>query len=908
VSADEDKEGTAERNAAGPGPGGDPSSPVPRFLVVPDSLRVPALAPSPGGLPPELGRAAIDLMHADAQENAAAVREILARVRAQVNVDAVVILLLGEDQASFESAICARGAASRIRESRLLGAPLASLPALAEALARSNASLQFDNALQAQDKAEGAWLVSANIGSCVLRSLHAGGQRLGLLAFCCDGEAAWPADFAGPMDLLGNAVATGLDRCRARRLLVAERELRELQLQCANDGLWDFDNARKHTYFSPRWKHMLGYGEDELHGDVPDWRTLVHPEDLPRVQARMQAHLDGETEQFCSTHRMRHRNGDWRWVRSRALAVSTGTGRYRRLVAVEVDVTEARQLQEDLQRERESARTILEAIGDGVIRTDGSGCVDYLNPVAEELTGWQLDAARGRPLHELFKTYHEDTCEPLENPIAAAIRRGRTIESLRPTLLIRTSDYQELFVKSTASPVRGPDGRIAGGVLVFHDVSEARELKRRLSFQASHDLLTGLLNRREFQERVERALQGARAGERASALCLIDIDQFKVVNDSCGFEAGDSLLTQVGGLLRSKTRWRDTLSRLGGDEFGVLMEGTTMADAMAAAEVLREEITACRFVWQDRVLRLSASLGVVPIVGGVDAVTDLLATADVACQAAKDAGRNRVHAYDADDMAMLVRRSEMRWATRLNHALDEGRFLLYRQCIQPLGEEHAHDGEHYELLVRLEDGGDAVSPGRFIPAAERFGIAPGIDRWVVRHAFDWFCDNPAELERLWLCSINLSAQSLADERFLPFLIEQFERSRLPGDRFCFEITETAAVASYEQAQKFIARLRRFGCRFALDDFGAGMASFAPLRQLPVDFVKIDGSFVHAIEEDPIDRDMVASINGLCQRMGKRTIAEFAETPAVVSALRELGVNYAQGSAVGEPRPVTERLR
>ena len=447
---------------------------------------------------------------------------------------------------------------------------------------------------------------------------------------------------------------------------------------------------------------------------------------------------------------------------------------------------------------------------------------------------------------------------------------------------------------------------MTGGVLVFHDVSESRELNRRLSYHASHDILTGLVNRREFENRLERALKSARARETSYALCYLDLDQFKIVNDSCGHSAGDQLLGQLGALLKSKIRWRDTLARLGGDEFGVLLESCSLEEAMQTAETLRVAIGEFKFLWDDRSFRLGVSIGVVPITSENEDVAGLLSAADSACAAAKEAGRNRIHSFQENDIDLMRRRREMQWAARINNALEESRFELYRQTIQPLQVEDS--GSHYELLLRMRDEqGGIISPELFIAAAERYGITPNIDRWVITNAFRWLVSEADERERLSLCSINLSGQSLGDEKFLPFVIDQFQTSGLDATKICFEITETAAIASYSQANRFINALKELGCKFALDDFGTGLSSFGYLKHFPVDFLKIDGSFVKEILHDPIDREMVRSINEIGHLTGKQTIAEFAENEEIITMLRGMGIDYAQGYGVSEPKQVTRAV-
>ena len=602
---------------------------------------------------------------------------------------------------------------------------------------------------------------------------------------------------------------------------------------------------------------------------------------------------------------MKHRNGDWRWVVSRAKARVDEHGRLLRLVGVELDITERKLYEEALFREKESAQITLQSIGDGVITTDANSTVDYINPVAEQLTGWRLEDAMGRPIEEIYRAFHEETCEPLENPLSVSIRRTRPIKSVRPMLLIRR-DGNELYVESTAAPIRDGAGAVSGGVLVFHDVTESRELNRRLSYHASHDLLTGLVNRREFESRVERALKSAKARESSYALCYLDIDQFKIINDTCGHSAGDVLLGQVGALLKSKVRWRDTLARLGGDEFGILLEACSLDEALRTAEVLREAVRNFRFTWEDRVFRLGASVGVVPIAADNEDVASIISAADSACAAAKEGGRNRVHSFAENDIELMRRRREMQWAARINAALEEGRFELYRMTIQPL--QRVEPGHHYELLLRMRDeSGRMVSPDNFIAAAERYALTPAIDRWVIENALRWLVSEADEREKLAMCSINLSGQSLGDDKFLPFVIEQFQKSGIDASKICFEITETAAVASFSQANRFIQSLKELGCRFALDDFGTGLSSFGYLKHFPVDFLKIDGSFVREILHDPIDREMVRSINEIGHLTGKKTIAEFAENAEIIQMLTSLGVDYAQGYGIAQPQRVLKAV-
>ncbi len=825
----------------------------------------------------------------------------LTLLREVTGVDCAFLAMLRPEAPIIQDVQFDRGTLAQCRPEGLQETHLESLPWLHGRLEHLRLSQLPDTASGAREHtAEGRRFASLYMGSVLLICMRVQGRPAGLLGLANTLPRPWDVSLQLLMKLLGTSLATGLERLRIEGRLAKLEERASLSQSAANDGLWDFDVENNEVYFSPRWKAMLGYRDEDLRGS-PDWSSLVHPDDLPKVQAAIREHIDGKTPIFESTHRMRHRNGEWRWVVSRATARVDQHGRLLRLVGVEFDITERKLYEEALFREKESAQITLQSIGDGVITTDADSVIDYINPIAEALTGWRLESAMGRPVEEIFRAFHEETCEPLENPLTMCIRRVRPIKSVRPMLLIRR-DGNELYVESTAAPIRDGVGKVTGGVLVFHDVSEARELNRRLSYHASHDLLTGLVNRREFENRLERALKSAKAHESSYALCYLDIDQFKIINDTCGHSAGDALLGQVGALLKSKVRWRDTLSRLGGDEFGILLESCSIDEAMRTAESLREAVRNFRFSWEDRAFRLGASVGVVPITADNEDVASILSAADSACTAAKEAGRNRVHSFAENDMELMRRRREMQWAARINTALEEGRFELHRMAILPL--QHTDPGQHYELLLRLKDEtGRIVTPNDFISAAERYAITPAIDRWVIENAFRWLVSEADEREKLALCSINLSGQSLGDDKFLPFVIDQFHRSGIDGSKICFEITETAAVASFSQANRFIQALKELGCKFALDDFGTGLSSFGYLKHFPVDYLKIDGSFVREILRDPIDREMVRSINEIGHLTGKQTIAEFAENAEIIQMLTSLGVDFAQGYGVAQPQRV-----
>jgi diguanylate cyclase (GGDEF)-like protein/PAS domain S-box-containing protein len=855
------------------------------------------------GLDVLLTKAAVDFQNLNELTADRVTRENLENLREAAALDAIFIARFCSERHSIESVVSAVSLFSAFNPSVLSGEPLEQLPYLRDRLEHLRIVEFRDTAQPRRElRPEAARFSSLHVGALLIIGFEVRGRLAGFMALCStQPRESWDANLHLMLKLVGSSYSCGLERCQYNVQFADLEERGELALAGANDGIWDFDLEKKTSYFSPRWKSMLGYSDDEMES-LTDWQQFVHPEDLPRVHEALRDHLAGKEPLFESVHRLKHRDGVWLWVVSRAKARIDEHGRARRIVGVDLDVTERKLFEDALFKEKESAQITLQSIGDGVITTDSDCRIEYLNPVAEQLTGWRIEHAQGRLIDEIFRSFHEETCEPLENPLAVAIRRTRAIKSVRPTLLIRR-DGNELYIESCASPIRDHKGAVSGGVLVFHDVSESRELNRKLSYHASHDILTGLVNRREFESRLERALKSARAREASYALCHIDLDQFKIINDNCGHSAGDALLGQVGALLKSKIRWRDTVARLGGDEFGVLLESCSMEEGIRNAEALREAIRNYKFVWEERTFRLGASIGVVPISPENEDVAALLSAADSACAAAKESGRNRIYSFQENDIDLMRRRREMQWAARINNALEDSRFEIYRQVIQPL--QRPDPGLHYELLLRMRDeAGKIVAPDQFIAAAERYGLTPNIDRWMIEHALRWLVSEADEREKLSMCSINLSGQSLGDDKFLPFVIDHFHRSGIDASKICFEITETAAIASFSQANRFIHALKELGCRFALDDFGTGLSSFGYLKHFPVDFLKIDGSFVKEILHDPIDREMVRSINEIGHLTGKQTIAEFAENQEIIEMLRGLGVDYAQGYGIAIPQRVT----
>ncbi|MBT9612972.1 MAG: EAL domain-containing protein [Burkholderiales bacterium] len=435
------------------------------------------------------------------------------------------------------------------------------------------------------------------------------------------------------------------------------------------------------------------------------------------------------------------------------------------------------------------------------------------------------------------------------------------------------------------------------------------EATARLSYQAAHDTLTGLPNRREFELRVERALTGAREQHQTHTLCYLDLDQFKVVNDTSGHVAGDELLRQLAVLLQGKLRDRDTLARLGGDEFGVLLENCSLEQAQPIAEVLRQMVKEFRFVWHDKPFVIGVSIGLVAITGESESLSALFSCADAACYTAKDRGRNRVHVYVEEDIELVRRHGEMQWVGRITRAMEENRLRLFVQPIVPLFPSADAD-VHYEMLLRmLDDDGQLILPMAFIPAAERYNLMTSIDRWVISAAFSTFHQlfSAVTSGARSICTVNLSGHTLCDEHFLDFVERQFTINQVPYASICFEITETAAITNLTEAIEFIRVLKAKGCKFSLDDFGSGLSSFTYLKNLPVDYLKIDGAFVKDMETDPMDRAMVESINNIGHVMGLKTIAEFVESEQILEHLKAIQVDYVQGDWIKAPQPLSSLL-
>ena len=554
--------------------------------------------------------------------------------------------------------------------------------------------------------------------------------------------------------------------------------------------------------------------------------------------------------------------------------------------------------------EKERAQITLHSIGDGVITTDNAGCIDYMNPVAENLTGWRYHQAMGMSLEAVFHLEDEKSGQVIPDPALRCISEKRVVAPKTDNLLI-SRNGDRYSIQGTAAPMIDARGDCIGVVLVFKDVTDSHRLQKQMVHQATHDPLTGLVNRSEFEQRLEKALVSAKEFENTHALLYLDLDQFKVVNDAAGHVAGDELLKQICSLLVNQLRGRDTLGRLGGDEFSVLLENCPLSEASRVADILIDAIREYRFLWESKTYQVGVSIGIVPITADSASTAELMLHADQACYSAKDLGRGRAHVYDQKDAERAKQHGEILQVSDLRDAIGNQQFRLLYQPIISLNTEQTQVHTRAEVLLRmLDQSGNYILPGAFLPAADRFGLTAQIDRWVIDKVLNDYAHLFMQNPNLVL-NLNLSANSVADESLCDFIMQMFEKSVVLPHQICFEVKEALLNINLSSITTLIERLGEIGCSFALDDFGSGLSSFAFLKNLEIDFIKIDGNIVSDISEDKIDHAMVESINSMAHLLGIKTIAECADTGAVIQSLKLLGVDYAQGYYLGKPASMDE---
>jgi diguanylate cyclase (GGDEF)-like protein/PAS domain S-box-containing protein len=719
--------------------------------------------------------------------------------------------------------------------------------------------------------------------------------------FATEGRAAeWKIEhlgfFRGAAGILGSATR----RLRTELELAASREWLELAVRAGHSVAWEWHPDTDEIIFSGSSAEIFGIDADEIPQHGAGLLKFVPKEDLERIREIFRE-VFKTGEPFIIEHRIQHPERGTLWAMVQGQVIFGASARVSRVIGVSADINELKRAEHALQREKEHAQVTLASISDGVIRTDSNGRIEYLNPAAEKLIGHKQPQIEGQHLSRFYQVLNVETGEIRANVVEECLASKHVVEPTGASTFARL-DGSEVSVRESAAPIFGDDGQLVGAVLVITEVTQLRALQQRMAHLATHDPLTGLINRREFEQRLEKAIGISTSSHRQFALCYLDLDEFKVVNDTCGHAVGDQLLQQLTSVLNAVIREGDTLARLGGDEFGVLLADCDLEEAENQARKVIDAVRQYRFQWEDRFFEIAASIGIVPISSGQGNLAELLSAADSACYVAKDRGRNQIHVSRIDDTAVTVRHTEMRWIEHINRALDEGRFRLFRQPIRPLQEPSGP--EFHELLLRLVDiHGAIVAPNQFIGAAERYRMMPVIDLWVVGAALDTIGSLNSSSQNLSATfTINLSGQSFGNSELKKMILDGLERLQIPPRQVMFEITETAAISNLSVALEFISALRACGCRFVLDDFGSGLSSFRYLKSLDVEFLKIDGGLVREIARDPIQREMVAAIHRIGESMGIQTIGEWVEDVEIESALRDIGVDYAQGFGVGRPEP------
>ena len=642
--------------------------------------------------------------------------------------------------------------------------------------------------------------------------------------------------------------------------------------------------------------NLIGLEPDQLEGrDVAD---LVKPAYRALFRKTMADRLAGESAPRRLEIQLIDGAERGLWVEAQSSLIE-----YRgnnAILTIARDVSYRKSLEVSLSRSKRQAQYTLESISEGVITTDNQGRIDYMNRAAESMTGANRDNASGHKLGELFSLIDEADRRPLGDPVERCLSMRRRVNMGRRALLVSGDGEHEHSVEITASPVRGPANSISGTVVVFHDVSEIRGLTRQMSYQATHDALTGLINRREFERRLQEALDSAHAEEGVHIIFYMDLDRFKAVNDSCGHLAGDNMLREVAALIKDQVRDSDFVGRLGGDEFGTLLIGCPIDKARQIATDICNAVADYRFVWQDKIFNIGISIGLVEITHASVALQDILSAADSACYVAKQRGRGQVHVYSARDEAIARERGDIQWLRQLQEALHESKFELAMQPILATGAGN-DSGPAAEVLIRMPDEhGRHANSADFLRSAERYQMMPQIDRWVVNAALAAINSGEIKLASRRSCAINISGQTLGDEGFLGFVVEALDHSGVSPSSICFEVTESAISSNVQHAQRFIEVLHGIGCEFALDDFGSGLGSFSSLKHLPVDYLKIDGTYTRNLSSDQVNQEMVAAMIKLARTMEFRVVAEQVEEQEDFDWLRGVGIDFVQGNFVDPP--------
>ncbi|WP_299197568.1 EAL domain-containing protein [uncultured Amphritea sp.] len=673
-------------------------------------------------------------------------------------------------------------------------------------------------------------------------------------------------------------------RERTQQLHASEKRLASI-IEHSPVGIFHYDQNAVITMINHRFEKIVGSSDKVLVG----FNMLEKLTDEKLLTALRDA-LQGQVGRFegpyvsVTGHRKMYLIAEFVPLRDAQGLVNGGVGVFN-------DATEQQNTTNTLKK----LSMAVEQSPNVVVITDVSGQIEYVNPRFTDITGYYPEEVIGSNPRLLNSG---ETATEIYSDLWKTLLSG---QEWRGVFHNKKKNGDLYWAEEVISPITNNFGEITHFIALQEDITEVRRISDEIDFQTTHDSLTGLLNRRQFENELTRIVSHAHKHHSHHVLCFIDIDQFKIVNDTCGHLAGDDLLRQISNLIRDKLRNRDTLARPGGDEFLILLENASLAQGERVVQMIMNDLKQFRFQWEDHNFPVEISAGLAVIDRHTSSAIGAMQDVDTACYTAKDAGRNRIHIYNDNDEQQLIRKGYIQWASEIHRALDDNSFLLYVQPIVPLQKQQ---NTGYEVLIRLRaESGDLVAPGAFLPAAERYNIAPQIDRWVIQNTLQWMTQNIDQLGHIDSLAINLSGQSLGDDALLGYIIRTIEHGVVPARMIKFEITETAAIANLKDAQIFIRSLKNLGCRFALDDFGSGLSSFAYLKNLPVDLLKIDGMFVRNIIADPVDEAMVRSINEVGHIMGMETIAEFVETDEIMERLRQLGVDYAQGYTISRPEPI-----
>lgn len=648
--------------------------------------------------------------------------------------------------------------------------------------------------------------------------------------------------------------------------------------------------------------NLLGVKPEELIGrDVTD---LVRPAYRKLARKIINQQLDGKKKGVRYELQLIDGEERTRWAEATGMRI-----RYRGrpvVLTVARDITYRKSVESALGRGRQQAQITLESLGEGVITTDVDGVIDYMNEAAEKLTGQSRQQSIGQAFSNVVKLVDETDRRDLGDPVSRCLAQKHRVAMGRRALLMQNGGSSEISIDAAAAPIIAPDRSITGAVVIMRDVGELRGMTREMSYQASHDALTGLINRREFERQVNIAIEASRSEGAQHVLCYMDLDRFKVVNDTSGHAAGDNLLREIAGLLRKHVRDSDVVARQGGDEFGMLLVVCPLDKARQIAEDVCRAVRDYRFVWQDRIFEIGISIGLVEISGNNATLEDMLSAADSACYVAKQEGRGRVHVYSARDEAAARQRGEIHWLRKLQSAIREERFELHVQPIISVAGRIPR-GPAVEVLLRMRDeaggSGGLVAPGDFIPAAERYQLIGTLDRWVVQTTLASVVSGGIRLPDERSVAINISGQTMSEDGFLDFVVEALDHSGVNPEQICFEVSEGDVLRDLDHARRFIGVLHGMGCTFSLDDFGSDVGSLSSLKSLGIDFLKLDGSCTRNLAVDSVSHELVSAVTRLSRAVGFKVVAEQVEDEAGFDGLRDLGVNFIQGNFIEAPHAI-----